>query len=709
MKRVLLGCALIGALMTPALFTPATADEAVADSSLYILTLDDAGTAGYSGRLNTADYRRILVSEQDAALKRVGVEDPVYRWTTALSGVAVELDSFALLRARLTPGLRVERDTIRPVAGTSVAPAPGSESEAGKGGQGTVIGFVDTGIAPDTPVFANSAGLGDLPDDFTGTCEAAESWSASDCNAKIAAATWFVKGFGADNLRSGAALSPRDDAGHGTQVASVAAGNADVSALAQRKRLGNFSGTAPDARIAVYKTCWSAPNPADDGCSTADVVSAIDQAVQDGVDVLNLSITGSDGLGAVDRALLGAAEADIVVTVAAGNNGTVTGSEQPWMTTVGATTGRDLGGELQVTDGPRITGILTSATVPEASPIILAANAPAPGYTRDEARLCTPGALDAAKVGGQIVVCERGTVARIQKSSAVALADGVGMILVNDTNDELGADFHSVPTLHVSAEQGKKLRNALTKDSTAVGTMKATSDEMPTPEVLASSSGGSPTGTVLKPDLVAHGFGVLAASSPLSDNQRWRLLSGTSAATARVSGLAARVRAEHPEWSAARVRSALITTAQAAVGDPSVLRQGSGVAVPDPTSPGLVLDLDPSDYRSTLTNATAGTPIDYNALNLPSIQVASPQTDERVVVRTVTNVSANSRYYSSEASGFDRHKVTVTPAALRIPPGESRQIQIHIPVATKPGVDSGVIVWRGADETTVRIPVFLTR
>src|SRR3546814_9144169 len=83
-------------------------------------------------------------------------------------------------------------------------------------------------------------------------------------------------------------------------------------------------------------------------------------------------------------------------------------------------------------------------------------------------------------------------------------------------------------------------------------------------QVLDNSSTGLKTGTALKPDLVADGFGVLAANSPLASNRKWQLLNGTSAAAAQVSGLAARVRARHTDWSAAQVRSALTTSAEAA-------------------------------------------------------------------------------------------------------------------------------------------------
>ena len=68
-----------------------------------------------------------------------------------------------------------------------------------------------------------------------------------------------------------------------------------------------------------------------------------------------------------------------------------------------------------------------------------------------------------------------------------------------------------------------------------------------------------------------------------------------------------------------------------------------------------------------------------------------------------------SMYYSAHAWGFTSHRVQVTPAALRIAPGETRTMRIR--VAARPGVrpraDSGWVAWRGANGTRARIPVVL--
>ena len=257
------------------------------------------------------------------------------------------------------PGVAtVEPDTIRPLAGAPASTTRRLVARAPRlrGGAGVVIGVVDSGITPDSPVFADVPGLGRDPEGFTGACADAEEWSTDSCSRKVVGAHWFVDGFGADRIRASETLSPLDALGHGTQVASVAAGNAGVTVRVDGRDAGRFGGVAPQARIAAYKACWGAPDPADDGCSTADLVTAVDQAVADGVDVLNLAVAGGTGVDTLQRATLGAAEADIVVIGAAGNTArsAYAAHPAPWVTTVGSTVGRMARGSVRIAGGPTL-------------------------------------------------------------------------------------------------------------------------------------------------------------------------------------------------------------------------------------------------------------------------------------------------------------------------------------------------------------------
>ncbi|WP_235738429.1 S8 family serine peptidase [Nocardioides alcanivorans] len=350
------------------------------DDDLYLVTMVGPGTAGYTGGFSTADYRTGLLRRQDEALALVGDPEPLQRWTTALSGFAVEIDAGDAARLNRLPGVRlVERDDVRRLAATqAAAPSLGVPSGVRTGGSGTVIGFVDSGLHVDGPVFADSPALGSLPNSFNGDCRDA----AELCNRKVVTARHFVDAFGADRLRSGASLSPADDQGHGTMVAALAAGNRASPTGTARHVAKRFSGAAPDARVAVYKACWEAPDPEDDGCSSADVVSAIDAAVADGVDVLNLGMTGRAGLDTVDLATLGAAESDIVVVTPAGNDGGQIGHDAAWVTTVGAARTGDSAGAVELADGTRFEGTLSPRALADSVPVVDARQLALPGSPR---------------------------------------------------------------------------------------------------------------------------------------------------------------------------------------------------------------------------------------------------------------------------------------------------------------------------------------
>ena len=151
------------------------------------------------------------------------------------------------------------------------------------------------------------------------------------CNNKLIGARYYVDGFGRANLATGSFISPRDDDGHGTHTASIAAGNYGV-----KPKIGNndfgvdiISGVAPRAYVAAYKVCWNGNGTTRaTGCDSADVVKAIDQAVADGVDVINMSVGNNTSAiyGPQEAALLNAAVAGVFVANSAGNAGPAAGT-----------------------------------------------------------------------------------------------------------------------------------------------------------------------------------------------------------------------------------------------------------------------------------------------------------------------------------------------------------------------------------------------
>lgn len=697
------GAVALGAALSTAagmlLMPPAAAGAADDSASLHLVTFEAAGTAGYRGPLTPAGYRAVLTGQQDTALATVAAAAPVYRWTTALSGMAVELTAEQVERLRSAPGVAlVQEDAVRALAAVS-APAGRSAQPPGRGGRGVVVGVVDTGISPDSPLFADSPGLGPGPGSgpagFRGGCRAAEEWSRGVCNDKIVAASWFVSGFGEDRLAADEPLSPRDVRGHGTQMASIAAGNAEVSVDAPGLRAG-FGGVAPRARLAVYKACWSAPDPRDDGCSTADLVTAIDRATRDGVDVLNLSVTGAPEIDTVERALLGAAEAGIVVVAAAGNDGVgaYAGHVAPWVTTVGGLTTTDHVGAVEFADRAA-TGAMTARRQVSAR-AVLGRAIPAAGATRLEAELCTPGSLDASGAAGRIVVCRRGELGRVEKSAAVQRAGGVGMVLVDTRPGTPVHDLHAVPTVHLDQAAGRQVWRWTSRHPQPRMVLRPTPEVEAAPRVVPWSSVGDPGAGFVKPDLAAPATGVLAGTAPGPVGSRWAFASGTSAAAAWTSGAAAVLLARH-DWPAAVVRSALVTSAAPAG---STLRAGAGaLRLEAAARTTLAYDVGPGDYRSWLRG-------DLSDVNTPSLLVQGGAS----ATRRVTNVGSTTQTWQVRVAGFDRHEVSVSPAALTLRPGRSARFRVSVGSGSLVGgLDEGEIVWTGADGRQVRIPVAIGR
>ena len=358
-----------------------------------------------------------------------------------------------------------------------------------RAGEGVVIGIIDSGIWPESASFSDrrrrrnptdnpndqasdssyddeegGPGFG-APRDWKGICESGEEFSPDSCNRKLIGARRFNAGWGGDAglkaQRPWEYASPRDYHGHGTHTASTAGGNHAVPATGPAQIFGRISGMAPRARIAVYKALWSTVDGATASGFVSDLVAAIDQAVADGVDVINYSISGTttNFLDAAQVAFLFAADAGVFVSASAGNAGPTTATvahPSPWITTVAAGTHNRTGvGAVELGDGTVVEGA-SLATAVQSSPLIDSTAAGLPGASPVAVALCfsaasnngTP-ALDPVKVAGKIVVCDRGTNALIDKSLAVSDAGGVGMILVNVTPNTLNAILHSVPTVHL--------------------------------------------------------------------------------------------------------------------------------------------------------------------------------------------------------------------------------------------------------------------
>jgi hypothetical protein len=755
------------ALALPALALPSSPTEAApaADGDYsggsYIVVLAHPPAASYRGGFRTLartaprapaaydassvavdEYTRFLRREQHQVADAVGA-DPIYHYTTSLNGFAAPLTAAQAGSLSRRDGVvavvpdRVRQLQDRPSAARltvspDVATTPGPRRHARAGaGAGVVIGVVDTGIDSDSPAFARRTVA--TPTTYTGACSAGgdpDPAAAFRCGGKLLGGRYYARGQGGGAaLWSGEYRSPEDQQGHGTRVASAAAGAATVRSSESGAQLARLTGASPGALLASYKVCWAA----EDGgasCLTSDTLAGIDQAVADGVDVLSHGVAGAatDIADPVERAFLHAADAGVFVATAAGNGGPRPASTVhpgPWLTTAGAIGQDPPAATLVLGNGERHEGT-SVAPADVAAPVLLGADAAADGAGRSEARLCLPGSLDPDAVSGAIVVCDRGTSDRVEKSVAVGAAGGVGMVLVNQAAGSLEPDLHAVPSVHLPAAAYDSLyAYAGSADAaTAVIRADAAGGGGPPPR-LARFSGRGPTraidGDLLKPDLVAPGVQVLTAlpghegdGGPRS-RARYGLSTGTSVAAAQVAGHAARVIQAHPDWSPMAVKSALMTTAQPGAGSAGPFDEGAGaVRARRAVDPGLVVDSGWRDWAALLPGDAAGgtstaRPLPARDLNVPSV-VIGDLTGRRTVDRTVTNVGADTATYSADTVDIDGISITALPSVFTLRPGERQTISLRIERdnAALGRYETGALVLNdGPAGHRVRLPVAL--
>lgn len=666
---------------------------------------------------NVRKYVNYLKGQHDQALATAGAQGKkLYDYSITYNGFAARLTGAQAEKLMtLTSVLTVERDWLAKID-TNRTPSFLGLDEAngiwnavggvGDAGEGVVVGIVDTGIWPENPSFSDRLGTGpngqpgklnykQIPG-WHGKCTPGEQFNGSDCNKKLIAAQWFNAGWGGDaGVKSefpNEYASARDADGHGSHTASTAAGNYGIPVVVDGVDLGQISGVAPRARVAAYKVCWGGDAG---GCFGSDSVAAIDQAVADGVDVINFSIGGSTAnyLDAVEVAFLFAADAGVFVATSAGNEGPSAGTVahiSPWLTSVAAgTKDETFPGSVTLGNGEVYEGQARSGDVGPAELVL----AEAAGD-----KLCNPGALDPALVAGKIVVCERGVIARTDKSLAVKQAGGVGMIMYNTSPSSVNADLHFVPTIHVDHVVGPAIAAyAATPGATAtIEDGEATLIDAPDVAEFSSRGPNQAGGDILKPDLMAPGVDVLAAVSPTGYNGRnFDFLSGTSMASPHVAGFAALLTDAHPEWSPAAMKSAMMTTATPLTkeGNPiagTPFDYGAGHIVPnDATDPGLVYDAGFLDYFGFLCGTgllvspdCAALGVDPSDLNQPSISIGE-LAGVQTVTRTVTNVGPSGTYeVSVEAPpGVD---VVVNPSSLTLATGESTTYEVTFTVTTAP-------------------------
>ncbi|KAH7659946.1 Peptidase S8 subtilisin-related protein [Dioscorea alata] len=545
-------------------------------------------------------------------------------------------------------------------------------------GKGIIIGILDTGVDPEHLSFHDD-GVPAPPSKWKGSC----NFGKHLCNNKLIGSKAFV-----DGHVGGLAT---DETGHGTNTASIAAGNFVKGANYKGLGRGTAVGVAPLAHLAIYKVCKVI------SCLLVDILAGMDAALEDGIDVISLSLGGLSSSYITNPTAVGAyhaIEKGIVVTAAAGNDGPNPGSivnGAPWILTVAASTNdRRFKSTVRLGNGDEFDGETLFQPInftSEPLPLAFFTNL---RYYTNKMVLIEANGDSAFELGG---------VLRERRSA--------GMIVFNDqlTGNTIIVSDNVLPNSCVSYDAGMKIKSYInsTENPTASLIFKGTTFGSVAPEITFFSSRGpniqSPG--ILKPDVTGPGINILAAGTfPPSkalyvvDKQPFNVESGTSMSTPHLAGVTALVKCVHPDWSPAAIKSAILTTSYDKGSDKmpikdeqykeaSVFAIGNGHVDPSKAmDPGLVYDIELDDYIGYLcglnysdgdmttivgkrVNCSNVKVLSEAELNYPTILVSLISSNSSKISRTVTNVGNARSTYKVEMEVPEGISLMVDPEILQ--------------------------------------------
>jgi subtilisin family serine protease len=699
-------------------------------------------------------------------------------YQTAYNGIKVSIDGRKLEELAALPNVvgvhgLMKMDPVRPdnVNGVQLIGAPAAWASAGTyRGEGIKVAILDTGIdythanfgGPGTPAAFASA-------DSTDTDPANPLWFGPTAFTKVKGGIDLVgDDYDASADPGSPALIPHPDPnpldcnGHGSHVAGSAAGYGvksdgstytgayDASTYSNAFRIG--PGAAPKADLYAVRVF---------GCegSTDVTVDAIEWAVENDMDVINMSLGSSFGRSddPSAKAATNAARAGLIVVASAGNSGPsqyITGSPASGAGAIsvaandanqsfpGAQIALNTGATLTAINANGATAFPAGATglvvVREADGSISrgcegvgAGGDPVPGSAAGE--------FAAAGASGKIAVVRRGDCARVAKAVNGQKAGAVAVIMINNadvlppfegeitSNPDTGEEYTvTIPFLGVKQSDGAAFTAAATS-----ATITQVSLGNPNYTGFASFSSGGPTNgtSALKPDITAPGTSVISTASGTGNGAA--IISGTSMAAPHVAGVAALVKQAHSSWRKGEdLKAAIVNTGNpAGVLDNRISRGGTGlvqpfaatqtsaVAIGDRGTGSLSFGFEElrSDYRAekeievrnhgsapiTFTVATANAAGSPHSVELERTSVTvGPGDEEELDVKLLVPVAtAGDASAFQEVAGY----VTLTPAA-----GQNNGVVLRVPYYLVPRALSSVrassqSLRRGATSATVNL------
>ena len=700
---------------------------------------------------DVAKYLKHASAETSAAGRAIQAKVPAAKigqsYTVAYGGLALRLPADQAKSLLSVPGVvAVQRDTLNHPLAESATTASAAKGSGGidndastfvgadkvwpslggstKAGQGVIVADLDTGIWPEHPMLKDLGIPRPRPASKTFGCQFGNGTNAKlgpkfTCNDKLVGAYAFLKtALTVGGLEDGEycdeaaqVCSARDADGHGTHTSTTAAGSPVQHSPLLGVDRGPISGMAPGASVIEYRVCTAS------GCYGSDSVAAVQQAILDGVDVINFSISGgaSAYTDPVELAFLDAYKAGITVSASAGNSGPGVGTAEhagPWVLTVGAlTSDRAFSSTLKLTSTDGTSYSTTGSTITQGvtdAPVVLAGSVP--GY-KGTKNCLEPFAADS--VTGKVVVCQRGSGGggRVEKGYFAKQGGAAGMILYNPTNmGDTETDNHFLPAIHVEGPATDML--AFFAKPGVHATWAQGEKTRAQGDVMAGFSSRGPVGDFLKPDIAAPGVQVLAGHTPTSvdlatgpQGQLFQAIAGTSMSAPHSTGIAALVKAAHPSWTPGQIKSALMTSsvqdvvnADGSAATPRDTGAGS-IRADRAVDPSLTFDVTPAEYA-----ASAADPMGRVDLNLPSIK-ANPLPGALETYRYAKNVSGNTQSYKVSVAADAGLRIKVTPSTFTLRPGATKKLSVVLD-ATKADVgdtDYGQITIKPEGHTSVPV------
>ena len=643
---------------------------------------------------------------------------------TVYGGVAAQVPANRIADVLAIPGVvAVQRDALnKPLTDSSpqFLGAPSAYNQLGttaNAGQGVIYGNLDTGVWPEHPSFADQGNL-PAPPGPARVCNFGDNplTPANDpfvCQHKLIGGQPFLATYLSDPARAGAEPfhTARDSNGHGTHTASTAGGNIVDNVSVLGSPLPDIHGLAPGAWVMEYKVCGI------QGCFSSDSAAAVEQAILDGVDVINFSISGGTQpfSDPVELAFLDAYAAGVFVSTSAGNEGPGAGTVNhlsPWVASVAASTQtREFATTLTVHAGNGDTFTMDGASITPGAglaPIVLSSEAP---YAN---QFCTTPAAPGS-LAGKIVACARGAdIARVTKGYNVLQGGAVGMVLYNPTLADTETDTHYLPAVHLA--DGTTFVAFMNGHSGETASFPAGVSRNGQGDVMAAFSSRGPGGNFIKPDITAPGVQILAGDTPVAEDptssgpagEYFQAIAGTSMSSPHDAGAAILLRAVNPDWTPGQVKSALMTTALQSVvkedgttpADP--FDYGSGrVQLTNSWKPGLTFD-----ETAARMAALGNDPINAVHLNIPSVN--APVVPGRLsTIRTAKNVSGLRMRYDVRTTAPAGASITVLPSSFMLDPGQSIDLTVTIASSAPPAQYFGEVrlVPRRGEFPTLHLPV----